>query len=575
MLGAIARFTSAFTVLIAVLAVLLPAQAMAVNPEQTVGGAGSKWFSGSLSQQSGLNCTIIGGSYSETMVSAIAGFGGTPNIPKVGDTYYASLLVSIPGNPCGSGSSVVGTDLVLPRGTTVDTSKQIRCFGQGRTASTFGELTGGTWGPFLGSTGQYCPASVGGSLTGTSGAVGVGFRPLANGQLYELFVPIKSSQNLIGAAHNPVDEIRWVLSTSGTYSQTGSTSVWTTVVPAGTPSGPFIYFARNPSVQPFWNTDPALADSQRNQAEWFANLYSAGQPGTLCWDLYAGATATGTPVQTCTSPGVNWNSAITNASDTWQVVGGGPNGGYVPFAYGPNETYTIRWRFQPNVGPLVTNTITFTSLAGPDGDSDGVPDLSDACPTVKGNLPNGCQPGVQDDPDGDGLFGANDKCPNDNGGASLDGCPVKADPGPAPVDQQQQQQVKPPDQQQTNPPALTLTGGLGAIKGNKIKRSALAKGYPISVTCGQDADVAATLTVSSSVAKKLKLKVKKGQKSVSIGSAKGKCTAAKGGTLKLKLASSASSKVRKSRKAVAASLGLEFTRTGSAPVKIAKSLKLT
>src|SRR3954470_13117938 len=173
MLGPVKRLTSAFTALIAVLAVLLPAQAMAVNPEQTVGGAGSKWFSGSLLQQSGLNCTIIGGSYSETMVSAIAGLGGAANIPRVGDRYYASLLVSIPGNPCGSGSAFVGTDLVLPRGTTVDTSAPIRCFVQGRTANTFAEATGVNWGPFLGSNGPYCPTSVGGSLTGTSGAVGV------------------------------------------------------------------------------------------------------------------------------------------------------------------------------------------------------------------------------------------------------------------------------------------------------------------------------------------------------------------------------------------------------------------
>src|SRR3954453_11757501 len=89
MLGPVKRLTSGFTVLIAVLAVLLPAQAMAVNPEQTGGGAGSKWFSGSLLQQSGLNCTIIGGSYSETMVSAIAGFGGTGGSPPVRDAYHA------------------------------------------------------------------------------------------------------------------------------------------------------------------------------------------------------------------------------------------------------------------------------------------------------------------------------------------------------------------------------------------------------------------------------------------------------------------------------------------------------
>src|SRR5215218_2127411 len=113
------RLAAALVVLVAAIAVMAPPQALAVNPEDAVGGNGSKWFSGTLLQQSGNNCTIIGGSYSETMVSAIAGYGGAPGgqVPKVGDRYYASLLVSIPGNPCGSGSSVVGTDLVLPRGT--------------------------------------------------------------------------------------------------------------------------------------------------------------------------------------------------------------------------------------------------------------------------------------------------------------------------------------------------------------------------------------------------------------------------------------------------------------------------
>jgi hypothetical protein len=568
---------------------LAPAQALAVNPEDTVGGTGSKWFGGSLMQQSGLNCTIIGGAYSETMVSAIAEYGGAPGggVPKVGDRYYAALLVSIPGNPCGTGSSLVGTDLVLPRGTSVDTSAPIRCFGQPRNQNTFQDITNQGWN-FLNSSGQYCPAQVGSSLTGTAGAVGVGFRPLANGQLYELFVPIKSTQALQGAAHNPVDQIQWVLSTSGTYSQTGSTAVWTNVFPSGTPSGPFIYFARNPSVVPFWNTSPTVPppDSNRNQAEWFANLYSAGKTGTLCFQLFDATVDNNSVIGDCHSAGLTWNGTVTTAGDTWQVNGGGPNGGFVPFGgYTPNHVYRIRWIFTPTTGTPVSNDINFTAISGPDADGDGVPDQTDACPSTKGTLPNGCQPDPQQDPDGDGVFGPADKCPNDNGGASPDGCPPggpskPADTGVTPsgstgqttqtggLGQQQQQQ-------QVNPPALTLTGGLGAIKGNKIPRKALAKGYPLKVTCGADSDAAASLTITSAIAKKLKIKVPKKAKTVTIGSAKGQCTASNGGTLKLKLARSAASKVKKSRKAIAASLGVTFTRNGSAPFSVKKSVKLS
>ena len=65
--------------LAAAVVALLPAEASAVDPSTAVGGNGSKWFSGSLLQQSGKNCAIIGGSYSENMVSAIASYGGAPN----------------------------------------------------------------------------------------------------------------------------------------------------------------------------------------------------------------------------------------------------------------------------------------------------------------------------------------------------------------------------------------------------------------------------------------------------------------------------------------------------------------
>src|SRR4029077_6369521 len=122
----------------------------------------------------------------------------------------------------------------------------------------------------------------GSSLTGNAGvAVGVGFRPLASGQLYELFVPVKSTQQLIGAANAPPDQTVWFLAPSGTYSNIGETSVWTNVL-SGSPTSPFIYFTRNPSAQPYWVASPTDG-LPKSRVELFANLYSAGKAGTFCW----------------------------------------------------------------------------------------------------------------------------------------------------------------------------------------------------------------------------------------------------------------------------------------------------
>src|SRR3954451_4333026 len=115
---------------VVLMALLLSAPAALADPNDTVGGAGSHWFSGSLLQQDGNNCSVLGNPYTETMVSGIASYGGTPGGPRVDQTYYPSLLLSVPGNPCGTGSSAIGTDLVLPPNTAIDTSAPIRCFGK-------------------------------------------------------------------------------------------------------------------------------------------------------------------------------------------------------------------------------------------------------------------------------------------------------------------------------------------------------------------------------------------------------------------------------------------------------------
>ena len=87
---------------------LAPASALALNPEETI-APGGKWISGDIIQQIGENCSVLGNPYTEVMVSGIASYGGLDSVPKVGDPYWTAFLVSIPGNPCGTGSSSVVT----------------------------------------------------------------------------------------------------------------------------------------------------------------------------------------------------------------------------------------------------------------------------------------------------------------------------------------------------------------------------------------------------------------------------------------------------------------------------------
>src|SRR5437764_14632843 len=161
------------------------------------------------------------------MVSGVASYGGTAGVPVVGQRYYTAFLVSVPGDPCGPGSSAIETDVVLPPNTTIDTSAPIRCFGQPRGASTFTELTTASW-SFDGSSGPYCPTHATPSSL-HSGGWSLGFRPLANGQLFQIFVPVITTHQLVGAGASPADGSRGVTDATGVYANPGLSTVWADV----------------------------------------------------------------------------------------------------------------------------------------------------------------------------------------------------------------------------------------------------------------------------------------------------------------------------------------------------------
>jgi hypothetical protein len=541
---------------------LAPASALALDPEQTI-APGGKWISGDIIQQIGENCSVLGNPYTEVMVSGIASYGGQPGVPVVGQRYYTSFMLSIPGNPCGPGSSSVETTLVLPPHTEVDTSAPIRCFGIPRNQNDWIELTGGSW-SFEGYSGPYCPTS-GSPSALHQGGIDFGFRPLANGQLFEIFVPVKSSAQLVGAGTSPADGFRWLTDATGVYANPGLSTVWANVFPSGTSSGPFVYFAHDPAI-PFWKGDaPAGAE---NRVELWANLYTAGLAGTLCYKVYR-LSDMSQRADCSIDPG--YNGTVPAGLSLAQVLPGdevkGPNGGYAPFYFDPpaeewGKDMRITWTFTPSSGPPVSSSADFHTLPGPDSDGDGVADVNDTCPSTKGTQADGCMPPPQTDPDGDGVYGDADKCPDANGSGALNGCPGGVVPSPSPG---------PSPGPGPQPLPTTLSGSLKIKRNAKLKRASLLKGSKVGFTCTRDSTATATLAITKKTAKKLHVKARK--PSVTLASGKGTCTAAGGGSLKLKVAKKYARAVRRAHRAFPGTLGLVLAAgsdraTLKTPVKV-------
>ena len=88
---------------------------------------------------------------------------------------------------------------------------------------------------------------------------------------------------------------------------------------------------------------------------------------------------------------------------------------------------------------------------------------------------------LQADPDKDGVYGDDDKCPNSDGQGSLNGCPGGIIPDPPKPD--------------------VLTGILtGVKKGATLKKKALAKGLVVKYTCTVDSAAKGSLTITKKTA---------------------------------------------------------------------------
>ena len=487
-------FRRMLVLVVLLLGAVLPAPGMAVDPATSVAGSGKAWFAGDIQSQVGLNCLILGAPYSEIMVQGSGSYGGLSGIPAVNQGYWVAFLVSVPGNPCGPGTSMVQTDLALPAGTTFDDSRPIRCFGKPRNSSDFIELTGSRWDAF-GSQGDYCPADPFPSSV-VSGGLQVGYRPVVNGQMFQVFVPVRSSQSLNGIAGSRA--FRWYSTATGVYENPGVSTTWATVLAAATGGSPAFIESKTGAL-PFWKANaPTTPRDTRSRVETWLNLYANNLGGTLCFEIRRQSNSSA--LVTCSdNAGLGFNGSIAPNQPVVQVNPApgdstGPTGGYVPVAFLPAEWGTpvnLIWKFTPSSGSVVTKTIPFTILNGPDVDADGVADASDACPGVKGTLANGCLPPPAEDPDRDGVYGATDLCPAFDGRGAFNGCPggvVQSAPGGG---------------QQSSGTSTVPSSGAGPVAGPS--RASIKAPVTLKVTAGARGRITAVGRIPAATARALRV----------------------------------------------------------------------
>ena len=423
-----------------------PAQATVSDPNATVAGANTKWFSGSLLTMWGLNCStaILGSSYNEIMIQGYATYGGAPSggAPKVNETYYAVINLSEPGFPCGTGISIPDLRLRLPANTqlAIDAQHPIRCFVTPRFQSVYDETTNaGNWridaikdnnGNPL--TGPWCRQN---PIQIDQFTYSIGTPAMANGTMHKVFVPIRSTNTISNQA------LQWEVRDPVTYEgmQLSEARVW--VFPTNLNQASPNFFFPDRAAVAYW--DAKAAAGQQSKVEFFMNLYTGGQAGKLCYqirfknDQSLAADCTDDPSLDGT---VQAGEGVVQLLMPSNSPVRGPNGGYAPFYFNQpfwDTEFQIQWTFKNNSNQLITASpwIDFRTLAGPDGDGDGVIDSQDKCATTPGTKADGgCPPSLPADTDGDGAVGVQDKCPNLPGNGSLDGCPASpAPPAPAPV----------------------------------------------------------------------------------------------------------------------------------------------
>ena len=200
----------------------------------TVAGAQqTEWVSGSITQMSGTNCSILGSPYTEFMLNGFASYlrFTDQSAPKTGDSTYVSVVMSVPGLNCNPDSSVaVIPALVLPQGASLNITAQtpVRCFYRINNLA-FTQFTGTQLGGISQQgtglrVGPICPDGQGGGVgtpfqigpSGTYGGLALAIQYLPRTSSLEIQVPIKFEKELLGTGGpNGGDKLQYIFDTVG------------------------------------------------------------------------------------------------------------------------------------------------------------------------------------------------------------------------------------------------------------------------------------------------------------------------------------------------------------------------
>jgi uncharacterized repeat protein (TIGR01451 family) len=164
--------------------------------------APAAWLDGVMSSTYTTNCVsmIQGAPYIETLTMEYVSYGGDLALPpKVGDVYYGRIVWGTTGNPCAG--PYVHPEVALPQYTefAIDATHPIECWTETiGVAGSYHQMTDGS-----------CPTQPGMGLYGNGfysfdtnavGTWGGGPWPTAQGRMYYIYFPLKSSKPLAGIA---------------------------------------------------------------------------------------------------------------------------------------------------------------------------------------------------------------------------------------------------------------------------------------------------------------------------------------------------------------------------------------
>jgi Divergent InlB B-repeat domain len=209
----------------------------------------TQWVNGTTQNLAGINCSIFGSTFVETMLTGTARYLRTTDFtaPATGDGSYVSILMSVPGLNCDDDSSVgFVPSLILPPGASLNISANnpVICYFQTDNLAV-GQIVGtqiGIISPRAGRrrVGPVCPDGRGGGVgnpftinantPGIYGGIALGPQLLTRGSIFEIRVPVRFTKELKGAAGaNGGDKVKFLLDSSVLTPRPATAETWINV----------------------------------------------------------------------------------------------------------------------------------------------------------------------------------------------------------------------------------------------------------------------------------------------------------------------------------------------------------